>query len=148
MDHEDAFAEEAQEEALLSEASTTDLGIETQFRMREDDGDDNESSPLMSPRRRRTQKTPYTRARASYQRAIDEPWSGAHGSHALPWYKKPSVCFAVLVWCKLLIVLDLLAPSCILPVLHSIWWSHCPKDISHPRPHLSRLPVRSCCKGP
>ncbi|KAI1622945.1 MFS transporter [Exophiala viscosa] len=91
MDHEDAFAEEAQEEALLSEASTTDLGIETQYSMREDDEDEDESSPLVSPRRRRPQKTPYSRASASYQRAIDEPWSGAHGSHDLPWYKKPSI---------------------------------------------------------
>lgn len=91
MDPEDAFAEEAQEEALLSENSTADLGNETQYELGEDDEDDNENSPLMIPRRRRTPKTPYTRARASYQRAIDEPWSGAHGSHALPWYKKPSV---------------------------------------------------------
>ena len=90
MDHEDAFAEEAQEEALLSEGST-DRGAETQYRTREDEEDENESSPLMSPRRRRTQKTPYSRASASYQRAINEPWSGAHGSHALPWYKKPTV---------------------------------------------------------
>jgi len=100
MDHEEAFAEEAQEEALLSEASN-DLDNETQYQMREDDEDENESSPLMSPRRRRAQKTPYSRARASYQRAIDEPWSGAHGSHALPWYKKPSVwsLIALLVCC-------------------------------------------------
>ncbi|KIW51650.1 hypothetical protein PV05_10350 [Exophiala xenobiotica] len=97
MDPEEAFAEEAQEEARLSDNSTLDAGIETHFHVRDDDDDDetafdNESSPLMSPRRRRTtRKIPYSRATSSYERAINEPWTGAQGSHSQPWYKTPSI---------------------------------------------------------
>jgi hypothetical protein len=93
LEHEDAFAEEAQEEAILAEPSHGEATINTQFHVRDGSNDnDDENSPLMSPRQRRKNPTTYSRARASYERAINEPWIGAHGSSDLPWYKKPSVC--------------------------------------------------------
>ncbi|KIW38240.1 uncharacterized protein PV06_09223 [Exophiala oligosperma] len=97
MDPEEVFAEEAQEEAGLSDNSAPGPAVETQFHVGDGDDEstegDDENSPLVSPRRRRnaSRKTPYSRARTSYERAINEPWNGAHGSHALPWYKKPSI---------------------------------------------------------
>ena len=93
VNHEEAFAEEAQEEALLSENPPFESGIDTQFHVRDDDELEDETSPLVSPLRRRTvQRTPYARARSSYERAISEPWNGAHGAKGLPWWKAPSVC--------------------------------------------------------
>ena len=92
LEPEDAFAEEAQEEARLLEESRNHPTINTHFHVLDDqDDDDNETSPLMSPRQRRKNSAPYTRARSSYERAINEPWLGAQGSSGLPWYKKPSV---------------------------------------------------------
>src|SRR5882757_11331536 len=84
---EEAFAEEAQEEARLNENLHIDSSFNTKF-----DEDDDENSPLMSPRLRRNKPTAYARARSSYERAINEPWNGAHGSSGQPWYKTPSVC--------------------------------------------------------
>ncbi|KIW71053.1 hypothetical protein PV04_03268 [Phialophora macrospora] len=92
LEPEDAFAEEAQEEARLAEASHGATTINTRFHVRDgQDDDDNETSPLMSPRQRRKNPVTYTRARTSYERAINEPWTGAHGAGDLPWYKKPSI---------------------------------------------------------
>ncbi|EXJ83878.1 hypothetical protein A1O1_07506 [Capronia coronata CBS 617.96] len=92
MDPEEAFAEEAQEEALLAETIPPTPGIEAQVDLRgEDEDSEDENSPLISPRRRRPHKTPYSRARSSYERAINEPWHGAQGSTGQPWYKKPSI---------------------------------------------------------
>jgi hypothetical protein len=93
LEPEDAFAEEAQEEARLAEESHGATTINTRFHVRDgQDDDDNETSPLMSPRQSRKNPVTYTRARTSYERAINEPWTGAHGASDLPWYKKPSVC--------------------------------------------------------
>lgn len=91
MNHEEAFAEEAQEEAMLSEETDMRSGVETPLGAELNDERAEEDSPLMNPRRRRGQRTSYSRARTSYERAIHEPWHGAQGSEALPWYKKPSV---------------------------------------------------------
>lgn len=94
LEPEEVFAEEAQEEARLREESARHPAIDTQFHVRDgQDEDDNETSPLMNPRQRRKNTTSHTRARrSSYERAINEPWLGAHGSSDLPWYKTPSVC--------------------------------------------------------
>lgn len=94
--YEEAFAEEAQEEARMNENLRIDAGVNTQFHVR-DDGeeevdDDDENSPLMSPLLRRNKPIVYARARSSYERAINEPWNGAHGASGQPWYKTPSVC--------------------------------------------------------
>lgn len=91
MDHEQAFAEEAQEEVLIAEnngrSRNYDVGDDTQ-----DAYHDNETSPLVSPRQRiRPQRETYERARTSYERAIHEPWTGSHGAGEQPWYKRPSV---------------------------------------------------------
>jgi hypothetical protein len=99
MEPEEVFAEEAQEEAFLSEDHSEELQSDAHFHMRRGDDDDDhesddESSPLMSPERHRAAKTPLARARASYERAINEPWTGAQGSSDAPWYSRPSVCLA------------------------------------------------------
>ncbi|KAL2419810.1 hypothetical protein ABEF95_005072 [Exophiala dermatitidis] len=95
MEPEDAFAEEAQVEALLSHCIPQTPIAQTGSGEWEDAGQqENESSPLIRARRQQqqTHKSPsYTRARSSYERAINEPWSGAQGSADLPWYKKPSI---------------------------------------------------------
>ena len=92
LDHEEVFAEEAQEQARLEEQSHGETTVDTQFHVREEQDDDNESSPLMSPPPYRKNPPTYARTRANYERAINEPWTGAQGSTSLPWYKKPSVC--------------------------------------------------------
>ena len=92
LEPEDAFAEEAQEEVIVAETPHRDNTINTQIDMPDGEEDDeNETSPLMSPRQRRKSPALYTKSRASYDRAINEPWTGAHGSSGLPWYKTPSV---------------------------------------------------------
>lgn len=87
MNHEDAYAEEVQEEVLERQASPSSKNA----RISEDaiDGD-SENSPLIgSPHAQRgVHKRGY-----SYQRAINEPWTGAHRGGPQPWYKKPSVSF-------------------------------------------------------
>ena len=90
---EDAFAEEAQERALLSRqdseyASKASAGPQTT----EDDSED-ESSPLIGARLRKPTWTTSSRAEDSYTRAINEPWTGAHGAGPLPWYRRPSVSY-------------------------------------------------------
>lgn len=91
---EAAYAEEAQEEILELEHEGRRRRDERKKNTRStalDDGDnwndESETSPLISRSTR-----PRTQARGvSYQKAIDEPWTGAHGKGDLPWYKKPSV---------------------------------------------------------
>lgn len=94
LEHEDAFAEEAQEEALLAEGehSHAQPTINASFHIQDDQDDENETSPLMSPHQRRNKPVAYARARASYERAVNEPWTAAQGSSGLPWNKRPSVC--------------------------------------------------------
>lgn len=95
MDHEQAFAEEAQEEVVIAESNRSRPNIETSYDVRNDaldDYHDDETSPLVSPRqRKRPQRATYERVRTSYERAIHEPWTGSHGSGDQPWYKTPSV---------------------------------------------------------
>lgn len=90
--HEDVYNEEAQEELLHDDTSQQRHSqkhpqVNTEQAV-SDQGD--ETSPLIdspgSPRREAMHKRGY-----SYQRAINEPWTGAHGTGHLPWYKKPSV---------------------------------------------------------
>ncbi|KAJ9611530.1 hypothetical protein H2200_004714 [Cladophialophora chaetospira] len=91
LEHEDVFAEEAQEEARFQDEPRTPT-INTHFHVRDEEDDyDNETSPLMSPRNRRKNSPATTRARASYDRAINEPWTGAQGSSGLGWRKTPSI---------------------------------------------------------
>lgn len=104
MDHEEAFAEDAQEEVAIAEnirrRPVVEV-VETSYDNRNDaldDYHDGETSPLVSPRQhRRSQRDTYSRARPSYERAINEPWTGSHGSGDKPWHKKPSVILPVLL---------------------------------------------------
>ncbi|KIW27392.1 uncharacterized protein PV07_07133 [Cladophialophora immunda] len=92
LDHEDAFAEEAQEEVRLAEESNPDSTTNATFHISDgQDDEEDEMSPLMSPHQRRKKPIAHTRARPSLERAINEPWNGAHGSSDLPWYKTPSI---------------------------------------------------------
>jgi hypothetical protein len=93
LEPEDAFAEEAQEEARLAERRPLhgEPTITTSFHIGDAQDAENETSPLMSSRQRRKDVSPDVHGRASYERAINEPWTGAYGVGDLPWYKKPSV---------------------------------------------------------
>lgn len=97
MNEEDVFAEEAQEELAFhksprnrktprskSQVSTTEDALS--------DEEFNEGQPLMgAPGSPQDQRRPQHQRGSSYQRALDEPWTGAHGVGVLPWYKRPSV---------------------------------------------------------
>ena len=89
MDQEDAFAQEARDRPLLA-TEDQDSKPDIHFQAGED-VDENESSPLIRDRSRRPDRTIYSRAGESYQKAINEPWTGAYGAGPLPWYKRPSV---------------------------------------------------------
>ncbi|KIV91636.1 hypothetical protein PV10_06152 [Exophiala mesophila] len=94
MDPEDVFAQEAQEEVLLSEENnrrTRDSKIvnsATSYAPEDQDPDD-ESSPLIGQDETRRPSNP--RATDSYIRALNEPWAGSHGSRNKPWYRTPSI---------------------------------------------------------
>lgn len=85
MSHEEVYAEEVQEEVLESQSSPKrPARIRTSEDLTESD---NEDSPLIgNAHARRSHRRGY-----SYERAINEPWTGAHGKGPQPWYKKPSV---------------------------------------------------------
>lgn len=91
MEPEETFAEEAQEETLLRNSSTaSDDSSKNKVRTSSEEAEYNdESSPLIADAR--PQREGLSRAGASYMRAINEPWSGAHGAGPLPWWKRPSI---------------------------------------------------------
>lgn len=94
MDQEDAFAEEAQEEIVaqsVSEQSEEDSKSLVRTSTTEAVEEQDESSPLISTRTPRPQRSRLSRANDSYSRAINEPWTGSHGSGSLPWWKRPSI---------------------------------------------------------
>jgi len=94
MNHEDAFAEEAREEAREQES---------QQRRRPQKGNmhvtmtaaasdtENEDSPLIGSAASTRGLGGQHRRGYSYQKAINEPWTGAHRQGDRPWHKKPSV---------------------------------------------------------
>jgi hypothetical protein len=96
MNQEDAFAQEAQEEALIRRRSPDpvpedDAKSPVRTTVAEDTDTNDESSPLIADRPTRTSRAGLVRAGDSYMRAINEPWHGSHGSGPLPWWKRPSV---------------------------------------------------------
>lgn len=96
MNQEDVFAEEAQEEAATSEQERIQSPSRGKFQVRTSEeylsDNDNENSPLLSvPASPSNRRVPLHKRGHSYQRALDEPWTGAHGVGPLPWYKRPSV---------------------------------------------------------
>lgn len=99
MNQEDVFAEEAQEELTVQEpqanGNTSKAKSKSQTRTAEEawsDDEDNEARPLMGkPGSTLDLRRPEHKRGKSYQRALDEPWTGAHGVGPLPWYKQPSV---------------------------------------------------------
>ena len=95
MDQEDAFANEAQEEVILSERQRREQNSEDKDNVRtstqEDDLSQDEISPLIGTYPRRPAHTTDSRAGASYQRAINEPWTGSHKADNLTWWNRPSI---------------------------------------------------------
>jgi hypothetical protein len=97
--HENIFAEEAQEEAVISSSYTeqTSTGSgqsknKIQLGIEEGEVDDaSEDSPLITSDDGVRRRQQYVRAGKSYERAINEPWTGAHGAGDLSWRKRPSV---------------------------------------------------------
>ena len=94
MDPEDIFAQEAQEEVLLSEENNrrsrdSKIVNSATIDATEDQDPDDESSPLIGRDDNRRPCNP--RATDSYIRALNEPWAGSHGSRNKPWYRTPSV---------------------------------------------------------
>lgn len=77
----DAYAEEIQDG--LAHA----ISRERQRRTYGDNEGDDEITPLIAA----TSRPKHPNRGVSYQKAIDEPWTGAHGKGDLPWYKRPSV---------------------------------------------------------
>ena len=95
MDQEEAFAQEARDRPLLDDAVDPDAKADLHFQASEDVDSDNESSPLIGTRLRRPNRIADTRAGESYQRAINEPWTGQQHGPRKPWYQRPSVRSAV-----------------------------------------------------
>lgn len=92
MEQEDVFAEEAQECTVVSQSRfEEDKKSNVRSQVSEDHDSENESSPLMGDRRPIPARALDSRARESYHRAINEPWTGAHQAGPLPWYRRPSV---------------------------------------------------------
>lgn len=97
MNPEEIFAEEAQEEAATQESQESRKTSKSKFQIRTaeeglSDDEDNEGRPLMGiPGSPQDRRRPQHARSHSYQRALDEPWTGAHGAGPLPWYRQPSV---------------------------------------------------------
>jgi MFS family permease len=92
MDPEETFAEEAQEQTLLRNgSSSSEEDPKTIVRtISEEHEYEDENSPLIAESPRPPRHV-LSRAGASYTRALNEPWKGAHGAGALPWWKRPSI---------------------------------------------------------
>ena len=104
MENEDAFAAEAQDEAVLSSRrGHRNLALHQRparssspnANLPEDNQSGGEGSPLLPPKsatiRTASSDSLESFSSESYERAINQPWLGARGSEGLPWYKKPSV---------------------------------------------------------
>lgn len=93
MNQEDALAEEAQEEVITSEQSQNkSQKVNVRFSSVEHNSDEeNESHPLIGSARPSRGRPPQHNRGYSYERAINEPWTGAYRSGEVPWYKRPSV---------------------------------------------------------
>lgn len=105
MNQEDAFIEEAQEEVIHQEEQQQNSPKKSNVRFsssEEISDGDNESSPLIGDVRSRRPLTFSHHRGQSYERAINEPWTGAYHSGSLPWYKKPSVSSVALPFPKFL----------------------------------------------
>lgn len=93
MENEDVFAAEAQDEARtegnVSVEQRNNKGLRA--RTRQADASEDEQVPLIQRQRARHDR-PDAQSRKSYERAINQPWTGAQGSADMPWYKRPSVC--------------------------------------------------------
>ncbi len=159
MENEDAFAAEAQDEAVLSRRGHRGVALEHRSGLSsspdadvlEDNQSEGEGSPLLAGKSATTRTASSDRSSSeSYERAINQPWLGARGSEGLPWYKKPNVsnCFLRGSTAHTLIrtLADLMAFTCLLPFLPCLWWSHRPQNLPDTRPHLPRLPLRPSCQ--
>jgi MFS family permease len=91
-DQEELFAQEAQEQVLLSEGSSdADNKSKVRLHTHEQNDSDDENSPLIGTRLRRPARRLSSRAGYSYNRLINEPWTSTDKAGPLPWYKRPSI---------------------------------------------------------
>lgn len=154
MNHEEAFAEEAREEVRDQESRQRRRPQKGHVHIAtaEDASEsENESSPLIgSAQSMRGERRQHKRGH-SYQKAINEPWTGAHGQGDRPWYKKPSVRDKRNIVPREVVTnspIGVLAPSIVLPFLYCIWRNNRTEDLPHTRPDMSRPTVRPFDKGP
>jgi len=153
MDHEVAFAEEAREEIQDQESQQRRRPQKGHVRITtaEDASDhENEGSPLIGSPESSGHRGQHKRGH-SYQKAINEPWTGAHRQGDRPWHKKPSVRYerrvqtpeTVSNWAT-----GVLAPPSILPLLYCIWGDNCTENLPDTRLDMSRSTVRSIDERP
>lgn len=95
MNPEDVYAEEAQEQILDDEtrhAHERDTSKSSnQITVSEGEAED-EDRPLLSGSEALGRPGSGRRGRGySYERALNEPWTGSYHAGDRPWYKKPSV---------------------------------------------------------
>lgn len=139
MENEDAFAAEAQDQARVERSSSVEPGNGKglRARTREADVSDDEEVPLMSRRRTSRGERLGAHARKSYERAINQPWTGAQGSAGLPWYKQPSVrTLKPILRRPLTAFTDILALARLFPILPCVRRADSPSDVPGPRPHV------------
>ena len=88
---EDAFAAEARDEAV--ELGRRELQQDAHIASGSTGSDEgrSEDTPLLSKSLNNIEQRFVDETSESYVRALNQPWTGAHGSEGLPWYRKPSV---------------------------------------------------------
>lgn len=142
MENEDAFAAEAQDQARTERSSSVEPGNAKglRSRTREAEGSDDEQVPLINRQRLGRDERPGTDSRKSYERAINQPWTGAQGSAGLPWYKQPSVCTSKPCLLRsLTLCADILAPARLLSLLPCFRRADSPQNLPDPRSHVQGL---------
>jgi len=132
MENEDPFDIEARDQARTERSSSVEPrdGKGLRSRITDAESSDDEQVPLMHRRHGSFNERPGAAARKSYERAINQPWTGAQGSAGLPWYKRPSVrasmitCVAALIrWA------DILASALFFSIHPCVWRTDCPQDL-------------------
>lgn len=95
MDTEGVYAEEAQEEALLSRSRSIESHngqrISIRTAIQDEDVSENETSPLMRSRSNLRQRITGARDDENDEEPEPAPIRHTHDFSHLPWHKKPSV---------------------------------------------------------
>jgi hypothetical protein len=142
-ENEDAFAIDAQDHVVLSRgqepsAQRRKTRAPTRSAATDPKGHDEESPLLPGKTHLREIATTEDTSTNSFG-AITKPWTAFED---LPWYKRPSVRGNI-YHSRLMLICsgDLLAPSCILPFLSCLGWTHRTENLPYPQSDMSRLPL-------